>query len=399
MSDGASMLSEEEIILLNALSYLSKREVIATAGTCQRWRSIVRGPRFTVLVRGLVEAHHPSLLEYSSTSSLNNAGWFDLFVRTDGICTVVEEKFRLRLASATDGIRESDLVFGQGDDTPPRKPYAPPTSGTTTTAIPNEFGRFEEPVYYDWGANWGRVAELVESREVQQVLMRCVNEIFNGYSYKEWDEETIWPFLFVMQRRLGNGEQTALLKKFLTSLQVRELNDIAADQLQTDGESYLSSDCLKDTAALWASEELETGEKDEDVGRDAEDMVDEIVEQLVLHLMDSDICFQLQEAAEAIMYTKNGPVGDILLCTIGASYAFMPLNYILAKLVSSDDTKLKVCFSKHYSVVYDERRNIVFDNNYYFLDIPASEALETSTKKPIHPDRFDYAHFDIFDGL
>lgn len=45
MSDGASMLSEEEIILLNALSYLSKREVIATAGACQRWRSIVRGPR------------------------------------------------------------------------------------------------------------------------------------------------------------------------------------------------------------------------------------------------------------------------------------------------------------------------------------------------------------------
>ena len=276
------------------------------------------------------------------------------------------------------------------------------TSGTTTTAIPNESGRFEEPVYYDWGANWGRVAELVETREVQQVLMRCVNEVSDGYYYKEWDDETIWPFLFVLQRRLSGGEQAALLKKFLTPLQVRELNYIAADRLQANGQSYLSSDkdSPRSTAAFWASEELETGgEVNGDVDGDAEDMADKMVEQLVFDLYDSDMRFQLQEAAEAIMYTKNGPVGDILLCTIGASYAFMPLNYILAKLVSPDDTKLKVFFSKHYSVVYDERRNIVFDNNYYFLDISASEALEKSTKNPIYPDRSDYAHFDIFDGL
>ena len=117
--------------------------------------------------------------------------------------------------------------------------------------------------------------------------------------------------------------------------------------------------------------------------------------------LDEDVSNQITQAAEAVLYSMSGPgsVREVLLCTMWASYAFMPLNYILAKLVSSDDTKLKVCFSKHYSVVYDERRNIVFDNNYYFLDIPASEALETSTKKPIHPDRFDYAHFDIFDGL
>jgi len=401
MSDGASMLSEEEIILLNALSYLSKREVIAIAGTCQRWRSIVRGPRFAALVRGLVEAHHPSLFEYSSTSSLNNAGWFDLFVRTDGICALVEEKFRLRLSSATDGIRFEDYVFGQGDDIPPRRPYASPTSGMTTTAIPNESGRFEEPVYYDWGANWGRVAELVETREVQQVLMRCVNNVSEGYYYKEWDDETIWPFLFVMQRRLGNGEQAALLKKFLTPLQVRELNDIAADQLQTDAESILSSDCLKDTAAFWASEELESGEEvNGDVDGDAEVMVDEMVEPLVDRLMDSDMQFQLQEAVEAIMYTKNGPVGDILLCTIERAEAFLPLNYILAKLVSPDGTKLKVCSgSGGYSVVYDEGRNIVFDNNYYFLDEPASKALEEATRNPIFLDSFDYAHYDIIDGL
>ena len=154
----------------------------------------------------------------------------------------MEEKFRLRLASATDGIREHPSIIGEYDDG--RKPYASPTSGTTTTSIPNEFGRFEEPVYYDWGANWGRVAELVESREVQQVLMRCVDIVSEGNYYKEWDEETIWPFLFVLQRRLGNGEQNALMKKHLSASQLRELNDIAADRLQTSGESILSSDRL-----------------------------------------------------------------------------------------------------------------------------------------------------------
>ena len=99
-------------------------------------------------------------------------------------------------------------------------------------------------MYYDWGANWGRVAELVESREVQQVLMRCVDIVSEGNYYKEWDEETIWPFLFVLQRRLGNGEQNALMKKHLSASQLRELNDIAADRLQTSGESILSSDRL-----------------------------------------------------------------------------------------------------------------------------------------------------------
>ena len=66
---------------------------------------------------------------------------------------MVEEKFRLRLASATDGIREHPSIIGEYDDG--RKPYASPTSGTTTTSIPNEFGRFEEPVYYDWGCKLG----------------------------------------------------------------------------------------------------------------------------------------------------------------------------------------------------------------------------------------------------
>ena len=52
-----------------------------------------------------------------------------------------------------------------------------------------------------------------------------------------------------------------------------------------------------------------------------------------------------------------------------------------------------------YSVVYDEGRNIIFDNNYYFLDKPASKALEEATRNPIYLDSFDYAHYDIIDGL
>ena len=56
----------------------------------------------------------------------------------------------------------------------------------------------------------------------------------------------------------------------------------------------------------------------------------------------------------------------------------MPLNYILAKLVSPKGTKLKNCMGGEYSVVYDEQRNIVFDNFWYFIGISAPEALEKS---------------------
>jgi len=89
-------------------------------------------------------------------------------------------------------------------------------------------------------------------------------------------------------------------------------------------------------------------------------------------------------AAEAIIYKKSGPgsVCELLLFTKGSSWSFMPLNYILAKLVSGyqDDTKLRKWMGREYSVVYDEERNIVFDNFWYFLGVPASESLEKSSK-------------------
>jgi hypothetical protein len=91
---------------------------------------------------------------------------------------------------------------------------------------------------------------------------------------------------------------------------------------------------------------------------------------------------QVMKAAEAIIYKKSGPgsVRELLLFTKGNSWAFMPLNYILAKLVSGnpDGSKLRTWFGTEYSVVYDEERNIVFDNFWYFLGIPASECLEKS---------------------
>ena len=49
--------------------------------------------------------------------------------------------------------------------------------------------------------------------------------------------------------------------------------------------------------------------------------------------LDEDVSNQITQAAEAVLYSMSGPgsVREVLLCTMGASYAFMPLNYILAK--------------------------------------------------------------------
>jgi len=120
-------------------------------------------------------------------------------------------------------------------------------------------------------------------------------------------------------------------------------------------------------------------------------MADEFFETFRDIAFASEAAYQITQAAEAFLYAKNGPIREILLCTAGNSYAFMPLNYILAKLVSPKDTELKICVGKEYSVVVDKRRNIVFDNYWYFLGISASEALEKSRNEPVHPSNFDYS--------
>jgi len=345
-------------------------------------------------------------------------------------------------------------------------PYAPPTSGTSVTAIPNASGCFDEPVYYDWGANWDRVSELVESEEVQLVLMDCINEVADGYYWNDWDDETIWPILFMSHRRYGNGEQDALMRRYLSPLQVKELNGMIADHMQTTGETSLltkeynpkklaleivSSAGFDENAGNPRDIDSESEEDEEMVpmkGPDNEDVsdsdsdsddgesknqrknrenkqsdedsdsssnedsemeewfefeedeyqykVDEEIEYKVGEMVDSlygDVCQSgpAKQAAEKVLYDKNGPIKDILLCTMGSSYTFIPLNYILAKRVSPEDTELKVYVGNEYSVVVDERRNIVFDNFWYFCGISASEALAKSKNSPLPATEFDYS--------
>jgi len=388
--DASTVLSEE--ILLKTFSYMDKQEVIATAGTCRSWRNVVRDPRCATCLKSLAKTHYPSLLEDLEefwSGRLNEVHcWYDLLVRTDKLCLLADQTRRRKMNAEVESIRgQRDQLFGQWGDHHFRH-YESPTSGTTATAIPDENGRFAEPVYYDWGANWDRVSSFVETREVQDVLMRCINEVANGYHFTEWNEETIWPFLFVSHGRYGNGEQDGLLSEHLSPLHLKELNSFAADRLKIEGESYRSSKC-SEVAVELALSELESGEE-----MDEEAILEEMDRCFDLHAWHDDgdeyynsqlyesVSNQVMKAAEAIIYKKSGPgsVRELLLFTKGNSWAFMPLNYILAKLVSGnpDDTKLRKWFGTEYSVVYDEERNIVFDNFWYFLGIPASECLEKS---------------------
>ena len=175
-----------------------------------------------------------------------------------------------------------------------------------------------------------------------------------------------------------------MMNKFLSHLQVRELNGMTADQMQANGETYLSQEYNPKKLALQMISNYEGEEIEEDAYRV---MADEMVDTL-----DENTDYgQVTLAAEKILYNKNGPVKEILLCTMRNSYAFMPLNYILAKLVSPEDAELKLRVGKDYSVVVDEQRNIVFDNFWYFLRIPATKALEKSMNGPLDPSEFDYS--------
>ena len=385
-----SDLSEE--ILLNILSYTANtREVISAAGLCRSWRNVIRGSNCASLLQNLAKKQYPSLLKVTPSTLNGIENWFDFLVRIERVCLLADEKRRRNLNNSAESFRgrTSDLVGISLYLTqqPTTASYQGPTSGTTATSVPDANGRFAEPVYYDWGANWDQVAELIETEEVQQVLMRCVDEVADGYYFNDWDENTIWPFLFLSHRRYGNGEQESLLAKHLSPPLVRELNDIAADRLLSEGEAEIASD-RREVAVKLALWELEEGtELDEEVmNEEVEEMFDDI------SWFDSDsgwfyeselhqnVHNHVTKAAEAIIYSKSGPgsVREVLLCTMGDSFSFMPLNYILAKLVSPSDTRLKLVQDGSYSVVYDEKRNIVFDNFWYFLGIPASEALEKS---------------------
>ena len=126
----ASMFTEE--ILVKIFSYTpdkrgvvasAGRGVVASAGTCRHWRSIIRGPRSTALIRNLFDANYPTLLQCEAAAALNNAGLFDLFLRTERLRLLAGKKLRPGLATAIKSIRESDELLNTSY-APAREPYA-----------------------------------------------------------------------------------------------------------------------------------------------------------------------------------------------------------------------------------------------------------------------------------
>jgi hypothetical protein len=118
----ASMFTEE--ILVKIFSYTpDKRGVVASAGTCRHWRSIIRGPRSTALIRNLFDANYPTLLQCEAAAALNNAGLFDLFLRTERLRLLAGKKLRPDLATAIKSMRESDELLNTSY-APAREPYA-----------------------------------------------------------------------------------------------------------------------------------------------------------------------------------------------------------------------------------------------------------------------------------
>ena len=138
--DGASMLSEE--ILLKSFSYMDPTEIILTAGTC-RWRSIIRGPKCSMLLKKFADKH--TYLPYIDVTqaTLNDIEWYDFFVRFQRLYSLANETLERYINTSIASIRESEDLEGQCSCG--RKPYEGPTSGTTATAIPDENGRFAEP--------------------------------------------------------------------------------------------------------------------------------------------------------------------------------------------------------------------------------------------------------------
>lgn len=329
--------------------------------------------------------------ELASAASLDNYGWFELLLRTEKLSDLIGNTLRARRASLADEFLKNDKVINECYE-PGRPPYAAPTKGTTATTTPNSKGFYPHPVYYDWGANWERVSELVPSKVVQDVLRHCVNNAYDDYYFYEWDEKKVWPFLFVGHRRLGNCEQGALMCKHLLPSQVRALNGIAVDWIMAHAEARCNR---KETAVMWAARELEEPEVHYSE-EDAIEMIDDMVDSHYDLYDDEEATDQISQATEAILYAKDGPgsVRDVLLCTMGGCFSFLPLNYILAKMLSPKDAQLKIHESGIYCVVVDERRNIVFDNNWYFINVSASKALNNSGRA-LEPDEFDYS----FGGL
>jgi hypothetical protein len=187
------------------------------------------------------------------------------------------------------------------------------------------------------------------------------------------------------------------MREFLPRDHVREMNSRVADWFLAHSEKMTSCDPVG-TVEEWVAEGLNS-ESGVIINEDeCAAWADEIVEDLtdgfyeIIHDGDSgeELLSNIGKASEAVLYNKDSPLRATLLCTLTNSYAFMPLNYVLAKLLSPEDAKLKILASNWYSVVIDEKRNIVFDNFWYFCGKPASVTLERSRDVP-QSKTFDFS--------
>ena len=312
---------------------------------------------------------------------------------TQSHCSKKQERLLQEVAAYTEDIRKSPFLVNTDDSI--GDPYPSPITGTTAFCFPDERGVYYEPVYYDWGANWDFVKHLVPGTEVQNALCLSLKNC-DEYYFTAYDKKTIWPWLFNHHRRYGNGEQDCLMNQFLPPETIRKFNSQMADYLQAVGERW-----VKANAIMW---NLHNDEDDEDCG-DGGEVLDEDVwltweEELQPFLweasmgMGSPFAHKFVKACEEALCDPDRADGmreKLLLCC-PSSYRFMPLNYVLAKLVSPPHTELRIYASDEYSVIHDVTHNIVFDNFWYFCGVSASETLSAAGKEPqLKPGRFDYS--------
>ena len=201
-------------------------------------------------------------------------------------------------------------------------PYQSPTEGTTATVVPDANGAFPQPVYYDWNANWDRVSELVSTQPVQAALERSVRDTSDGYYFDDWDEGKIWPFLFNLHRRYGNGEQDSLMREFLPREHVREMNGRVADWFRARGEEMLLSkeynpkrlaeDCvaseLEPESGVISEDEIAQWAQD-----NAEEMTDHLYDLIYHEASGEELRREIWKASEAVLYNKDSPLRATLL--------------------------------------------------------------------------------------
>ena len=229
-------------------------------------------------------------------------------------------------------------------------PFRSLTSGTTATspAMLHD-GVFSRPVYYDWGANFEKVLEIITHPEVQESLkvsiIQASKEPSTGYyGYAELDKRTIWPFLFCLDVRRNCVVKAGLKKNFLSKDIVKQCNGRIANWYASIGKRLIKEDRISILEAelmhgINLMSVFESGRK---------------LRQLLLKSIDKEL------------FKSNGALKELLLFAPKKTNAFKPFLYKLAEMLSPFDTKLTVYESETYSVVVDEKRNIVFDNFLYF---------------------------------